>query len=62
MGLIVSAKDHELWIEYHGAELGPNQFTILINGQRLSAEENLKNSDLPIRSPAKLAAIATPTS
>jgi 5'-3' exonuclease len=24
MGLIVSATDHELWIEYHGAEFGPN--------------------------------------
>jgi hypothetical protein len=43
------ATDHELWIEYHGAEFEPHQFTILINGQRLSAEENLKNFDLPVR-------------
>jgi len=43
------ATDHELWIEYHGAEFEPNQFTILINGQPLSAEENLKNFDLPVR-------------
>src|ERR1039458_1996594 len=54
--------DHELGIEYHGAEFGPNQFTILINGQRLCAEENLKNFDLPVRYvktyriPAKLVA------
>jgi hypothetical protein len=43
------ATDHELWIEYHGAEFEPNQFTILINGQRVSAEKNLKNFDLPVR-------------
>lgn len=43
------ATNHELWIEYHGAEFEPNQFTILINGQRLSAEGNLKNFDLPVR-------------
>jgi hypothetical protein len=43
------ATDHELWIEYHGAEFEPNHFTILINGQRISEEENLKNFDLPIR-------------
>ncbi len=54
--------DHELAIEYHGAEFGPNQFTILINGQPLSAEENLKNVELPVRYvktyriPAKLVA------
>jgi hypothetical protein len=41
--------DHQLWIEYHGAEFEPNRFTILINGQRLSAEEDLKNFDLPVR-------------
>lgn len=43
------ATDHQLWIEYHGAEFEPNRFTILINGQRLSTEENLKHFDLPIR-------------
>ncbi len=43
------ATDHELRIEYHGAEFEPNQFTILINGQRVSSEENLKNFDLPVR-------------
>jgi len=43
------ATDHELCIEYHGAEFEPNQFMILINGQRLSAEENVQNFDLPVR-------------
>ena len=42
------ATDHELWIEYHGAEFEPNQFTILINGQRVITEENLKNFELPV--------------
>ncbi len=41
--------DQQLWIEYHGAEFEPNRFTILVNGQRLSAEEDLKNFDLPVR-------------
>jgi len=43
------ATDHELWIEYHGAEFEPNHFTILVNGQCISEEQNLKNFDLPIR-------------
>lgn len=43
------ATDHDLWIEYHGAEFEPNRFSILINGQCVSAEENLKNFDLPVR-------------
>lgn len=43
------ATDHELWIEYHRAEFEPNHFTILINGQHISEEENLKNFDLPVR-------------
>ena len=43
------ATDHELWIEYHGAEFEPNHFTVLINGQRVSAEENLKNFEMPVR-------------
>ena len=47
--VVQPATDHELWIEYHGAEFEPNHFTILINGQRISQEENLKNFDLPVR-------------
>src|SRR2546427_11744256 len=37
------ATDHELWIEYHGAEFEPNQFTILTKGPPLVPDENLKN-------------------
>jgi DUF1680 family protein len=37
-----------IWVEYHGAELGENQFTILIDGHSISSEKNLKKFDLPV--------------
>ena len=41
-------KENFLWVEYHGAEIEPNQFSILIDGHRVASEADLKNFDLPV--------------
>ncbi len=42
------AGETTLWVEYHGAEIEENQFSILIDGRHLASESNLKNFDLPV--------------
>jgi DUF1680 family protein len=37
-----------LWVEYHGAEIEENQFSILIDGHRIASEAGLKNFNLPV--------------
>jgi hypothetical protein len=59
---VQEGKENFLWVEYHGAEMEQNQFSILIDGRRVASEANLKDFDLPIiygkiyRIPAELTA------
>jgi DUF1680 family protein len=41
-------KENFLWVEYHGAEIEQNQFSILFDGHRVASEANLKDFDLPV--------------
>ena len=40
--------DQPIVLEYHGAEIQPNRFTILVDGCQVASETNLKNFALPV--------------
>jgi hypothetical protein len=37
-----------LWVEYHGAEIEENEFSILVDGHPVGSETCLRNFDLPV--------------
>jgi hypothetical protein len=45
---VQQGKENFLWVEYHGAEIEQNQFSILIDGHPVASEVNLKDFDLPV--------------